>query len=109
MCVVSLTFLVVCCFLEADVVYLRGDDDNKDNWNPAAVNLPAQSGDSFYTNPQSRAEVQFGQDGLVRLGNGAYVGVLQNSDDRFQMKLTVGCRLLLLWDSNRFARWYGCI
>ncbi len=87
--------------IEGDVGYLRGDDDNKDNWNPAAVNVPVQSGDSFYTNPQSRAEVQLGQDGLVRLGNGAYVGVLQNSDDRFQMKLTSGTVTLRVQKQSR--------
>ena len=76
--------------IEGDVGYLRGDDDNKDNWNPAALNVPVQTGDSLYANAQSRAEVQVGQDGLVRLGNGAYVGVLQDSDDRFQLKLTCG-------------------
>jgi hypothetical protein len=76
--------------IEGDVGYLRGDDDNKDNWNPATVNVPVQSGDSLYANPQGRAEVQLGQDGLVRLGNGAYVGVLQDSVDRYQLKLTSG-------------------
>ena len=64
--------------IDGDLGYQRGDDD-KGEWNPAAVNSPLMPGDSLYTPETSKAELQVGDDSFLRLADLAYVGILQNS------------------------------
>src|SRR5438128_6954200 len=59
------------------------------------------TGDSLYANEKSKAEVQLGESSFLRLGSGAYVGVLQNTSELFQMKLTSGTVTLRLQQLDR--------
>jgi len=86
--------------IEGEVGYLRGDDD-QGQWNPAAINSPLATGDSLYASEKSRAEIQVGDSSFLRLGNLAYVGVLQNSNDIFQLKVTSGTATLRVQQLDR--------
>ena len=86
--------------IEGQVGYQRGDD-NQAQWTAAAINLPMMTGDLLYANEQSRAEIELGDGGFLRIGSRAYVGFLQNTSERFQLKLTSGTITLRLRQFDR--------
>jgi len=66
-------------FMDGGVTWRPGDDAD---WSIAAVNMPIREGAEFWVNPGGRAELQFDDGSVLRLGNGA-VAILQTmfSDD----------------------------
>ncbi|MGE5825159.1 MAG: DUF6600 domain-containing protein [Bacteroidota bacterium] len=60
------------------------------NWAPAVLNTPLESGDSLYTGPETTAEVQIGPHAYVRLRDSTQLQVSDVEPDFLQIKLTAG-------------------
>jgi hypothetical protein len=73
--------------------YLEGTvsfhDDQQDQWFYAAMNYPVTSGQSFWTQPDGRAEIQIASD-AVRMDNGTELDVLKLDNTTTQLQLDQG-------------------
>jgi hypothetical protein len=59
------------------------------DWSPATVNYPVTTGTSFWTEPNSRAELQFGE-GEVRMDQSTSLDVVELSDSQTQFQVNQG-------------------
>jgi hypothetical protein len=74
-------------FLGGEVSVQRGDSGE---WMAAALNAPVLGNDRISTSPNSRAEVQFENGSVLRIGGGADLTVTQLESNRYQMALGRG-------------------
>jgi hypothetical protein len=66
------------------------------NWFPATLNYPVTSGESFWTEPNARAEIQIGPIEL-RLDQTSELEVLRLDDTTIEVRLDQGTLYLHLW------------
>ena len=59
------------------------------DWSPATLNYPVTAGNSFWTEPNSKAEIQF-DDGEVRMDQSTSVDIVALSDDQTQIQVNQG-------------------
>lgn len=64
-------------------------DDGESQWVPATLNFPVTSGDGFWTEPNSRAEIQIGSSEL-RLDSQTSVQFVRLDDDATQIQIDQG-------------------
>jgi len=76
--------------LDGSVSFSRGDDDDKDNWQPAHRNVPLTIGDRLYTDDRSRVELQVHGGQFVRLGSRTDLAILNLTDDTKQFAIQGG-------------------
>ena len=78
----------------ARISYISGDVSfwrpGAEEWTPARVNMPLAPGDSLYTGPNGKVEVQIGPRAFVRAAAGTQIG-LDNQEPGFvQFRVMVG-------------------
>jgi len=81
-------------FVNGDVSVQRGDSGD---WVAASLNAPLLTNDRISTGPNSRAEVQFDANSVLRIGGEAVVTLTQLETGRYQMDVgrgTVSFRVL---------------
>ncbi len=87
-------------FISGDVTW-RGDDSSE--WSPAAINMPLRQGAEIWIT-RGRAEIQFDDGSLLRLGRGAVASVqtlYSDSQGEFtEIKLNEGLAALRLMHSD---------
>src|SRR5215469_1813539 len=74
-------------FMSGDVSVEHGESGE---WMAAALNAPVLGNDRISTGPNSRAEVQFENGSVLRVGGGADLTVTQLEVNRYQMALGRG-------------------
>ncbi len=88
-------------YIDGGLIWRPGDDVD---WSDAGTNLPLRQGAELWLNPGSRAEIQFDDGSLLRLGSGA-VATLHTmySDDRgefTEIRLNTGTASFRLTNGN---------
>jgi hypothetical protein len=73
---------------------------NQADWAPATVNYPVTSGESLWTEPSARAEIQIGPSEL-RLDEATELDVLRLDDRTIELRLDQGTLNLHLWQMPR--------
>lgn len=73
-------------FLEGTVSFHAADQDQ---WSPATLNFPVTTGDSFWTQPDARAEIEIGA-AEVRLDQASEVDVVRLDDSGTQIQVAQG-------------------
>jgi hypothetical protein len=73
--------------MNGDVSMRRGDSGD---WTTAAPNAPLVTGDSIFTGPSSRAEVQFDYSNFIRLSSSAEVKFADLENRRYVVQLARG-------------------
>jgi hypothetical protein len=64
-------------------------DSEQEQWTPATLNWPVTSGQSFWVEPGSRAEIQIG-DAALRLDEGSELEIVRLDDNSIVLKLPFG-------------------
>ena len=59
------------------------------DWSPATLNYPVTTGTSFWTEPNSRSEIQFGE-GEVRMDQSTSLDIVELSDSQTQFQINQG-------------------
>jgi len=80
-------------YIEGTVSFRLGD---KADWAPATVNYPVTSGQSFWTEPNAKAEIQIGP-AEVRLDQASQLDVVRLDDTTIELRLEQGVLNLHLW------------
>ncbi|HTX39914.1 MAG TPA: DUF6600 domain-containing protein [Bryobacteraceae bacterium] len=73
--------------IDGDVSVRRGDSGD---WVAGIINAPLMAGDYIASGPNSRAEVQFDNANLLRMGANVQLHLTQLEDGRYQMELARG-------------------
>ena len=74
-------------YIDGDVSFWR---PGAEEWTPARVNMPLAPGDTLYTGPNGKVEVQIGPRAFVRAASGTQIG-LDNQEPGFvQFRVTAG-------------------
>src|SRR5579864_8871855 len=80
-------------YIEGTVSYHLGDQAD---WAPATVNYPVTTGESFWTEPGARAEIQVGPT-EIRLDQTSELDVVRLDDTTIELQLDQGALNLHLW------------